>query len=136
MLLLIYRDGASLCGIFLAVHNAIQQLKMDDGVDVFTTVRQLQIRRPELCGNVVSLYKGYPRSNAKLLFLCMTSFFVFVYWLCSFAFSFSFLSRRISLYSGKYSQIPSINIFFFYFSLKMSHHNVILYCSFFLIVCK
>lgn len=42
-------DGAVLCGVFIAVHNAIQQLQMDDGVDIFTAVRQLQVRRPELC---------------------------------------------------------------------------------------
>uniref|UniRef100_K1QPY1 protein-tyrosine-phosphatase n=1 Tax=Magallana gigas TaxID=29159 RepID=K1QPY1_MAGGI len=42
-------DGASLCGLFIAVHNVIQQMNMDDRVDVFTAVRQLQIRRPELC---------------------------------------------------------------------------------------
>nr|XP_022308537.1 receptor-type tyrosine-protein phosphatase T-like isoform X2 [Crassostrea virginica] len=45
-------DGASLCGVFIAVHNAIQQLKMDSAVDVFTIVRQLQIRRPELCDSI------------------------------------------------------------------------------------
>nr|XP_022308872.1 uncharacterized protein LOC111114722 isoform X2 [Crassostrea virginica] len=53
------RDGASLCGIFMAVHNAIQQLEIDGGVDVFTTVRQLQIRRPELCGNVDEYTMAY-----------------------------------------------------------------------------
>nr|XP_034318918.1 receptor-type tyrosine-protein phosphatase alpha isoform X1 [Crassostrea gigas] len=42
-------DGASLCGLFIAVHNVIQQMNMDDRVDVFTAVRQLQIRRPEFC---------------------------------------------------------------------------------------
>eukprot|EP00105_Crassostrea_gigas_P044750 XP_019928898.1 PREDICTED: uncharacterized protein LOC105343469 [Crassostrea gigas] len=42
-------DGASLCGLFVAVHSVIQQMNMDDRVDVFTAVRQLQIRRPELC---------------------------------------------------------------------------------------
>ncbi|XP_065926562.1 uncharacterized protein [Magallana gigas] len=42
-------DGASLCGLFVAVHNVIQQMNMDDRVDVFTAVRQLQIRRPEFC---------------------------------------------------------------------------------------
>nr|XP_022308874.1 receptor-type tyrosine-protein phosphatase T-like [Crassostrea virginica] len=46
------RDGSSLCGVFIAVHNALQQLEMDGGVDVFTIVRQLQVRRPELCGNI------------------------------------------------------------------------------------
>nr|XP_034320846.1 uncharacterized protein LOC105334720 isoform X5 [Crassostrea gigas] len=44
-------DGASLCGVFLAVHNAIQQLGIDGWVDVFTTVRHLQVRRPEFCAN-------------------------------------------------------------------------------------
>ena len=128
MLLLIYRDGASLCGIFLAVHNAIQQLEMDDGVDVFTTVRQLQIRRPELCGNVVSLYKGYPRSNAKLLFLCMTSFFLFIGFVRLLFFLFS-LSEDKFIFRQIFSD--TIYKYFFYFSLKMSHHNVILYCSYF-----
>ncbi|XP_065926867.1 receptor-type tyrosine-protein phosphatase alpha isoform X2 [Magallana gigas] len=42
-------DGASQCGLFIAVHNIIQQMNMDDRVDVFTAVRQLQIRRPEFC---------------------------------------------------------------------------------------
>nr|XP_022311806.1 receptor-type tyrosine-protein phosphatase epsilon-like isoform X2 [Crassostrea virginica] len=46
------RDGASLCGVFCAVYNAIQQLTMDNEVDVFSVVRQLQIRRPELCSNL------------------------------------------------------------------------------------
>ncbi|XP_056002085.1 uncharacterized protein LOC125663226 isoform X2 [Ostrea edulis] len=46
------RDGASMCGIFCAVHNLIEQITLDDGVDVFTAVRQLQIRRPEFCANL------------------------------------------------------------------------------------
>nr|XP_022311896.1 receptor-type tyrosine-protein phosphatase mu-like isoform X4 [Crassostrea virginica] len=46
------RDGASLCGVFCAVYNAIQQLTMDNEVDVFSVVRQLQIRRPELCSTL------------------------------------------------------------------------------------
>ncbi|XP_061195011.1 receptor-type tyrosine-protein phosphatase epsilon-like [Saccostrea echinata] len=45
-------DGASLCGAFCALHNVIQQINMDDSVDVFTAVRQLQVRRPELCSNL------------------------------------------------------------------------------------
>lgn len=51
---LINSDGAILCGVFIAVHNAIQQMQMDDGVDIFTAVRQLQVRRPELCATFVS----------------------------------------------------------------------------------
>eukprot|EP00105_Crassostrea_gigas_P035037 XP_019919185.1 PREDICTED: receptor-type tyrosine-protein phosphatase alpha-like [Crassostrea gigas] len=42
-------DGASMCGVFCAVFNSIQQITMDDNIDVFTTVRQLQKRRPEFC---------------------------------------------------------------------------------------
>nr|XP_034319448.1 receptor-type tyrosine-protein phosphatase alpha [Crassostrea gigas] len=42
-------DGASMCGVFCAVFNSIQQITMDDNIDVLTTVRQLQTRRPELC---------------------------------------------------------------------------------------
>ncbi|XP_062607516.1 receptor-type tyrosine-protein phosphatase T-like isoform X2 [Saccostrea cucullata] len=43
------KDGASLCGVFCSVYNVIQQLTMDENVDVFTAVRLLQKRRPELC---------------------------------------------------------------------------------------
>nr|XP_022309642.1 receptor-type tyrosine-protein phosphatase mu-like isoform X2 [Crassostrea virginica] len=43
------KDGASMCGAFCAVFNCIQQIIMDDSVDVFTTVRQLQTQRPEFC---------------------------------------------------------------------------------------
>ncbi|XP_078328331.1 uncharacterized protein LOC111112065 isoform X4 [Crassostrea virginica] len=46
---IVSKDGASLCGVFCAVFNCIQQINMDDSVDVFTTVRQLQTRRPEFC---------------------------------------------------------------------------------------
>ncbi|XP_065924897.1 receptor-type tyrosine-protein phosphatase alpha isoform X4 [Magallana gigas] len=46
---IVSKDGASLCGVFCAVFNSIQQIIMDDNIDVFTTVRQLQTRRPEFC---------------------------------------------------------------------------------------
>ncbi|XP_062600665.1 receptor-type tyrosine-protein phosphatase T-like, partial [Saccostrea cucullata] len=46
-------DGAALSGVFCAVHNVIQQINMDACVDVFTAVRQLQVRRPEFCSNLV-----------------------------------------------------------------------------------
>ncbi|XP_062594500.1 receptor-type tyrosine-protein phosphatase T-like [Saccostrea cucullata] len=45
-------DGAVSCGVFCAVYNAIQQLSIDGVVDIFSTVRQLQIRRPELCSSM------------------------------------------------------------------------------------
>ncbi|XP_056002215.1 receptor-type tyrosine-protein phosphatase mu-like isoform X2 [Ostrea edulis] len=43
------RDGATLCGVFCAAHNVLQQLSMDGEVDIFAAVRQLHVRRPELC---------------------------------------------------------------------------------------
>ncbi|XP_062605223.1 receptor-type tyrosine-protein phosphatase kappa-like, partial [Saccostrea cucullata] len=44
-------DGAVLCGVFCAVYNVIQQLSVDGEMDIFSAVRQLQIRRPELCSS-------------------------------------------------------------------------------------
>ncbi|XP_056003140.1 receptor-type tyrosine-protein phosphatase epsilon-like isoform X1 [Ostrea edulis] len=46
------RDGATGCGMFCAVYNAVQQLQLDDEVDMFTVVRQLQIRRPEMISSL------------------------------------------------------------------------------------
>ncbi|XP_061180791.1 receptor-type tyrosine-protein phosphatase mu-like [Saccostrea echinata] len=42
------RDGATCCGVFCAVYNAIEQLQQDEEVDIFTIVQQLQCRRPEM----------------------------------------------------------------------------------------
>nr|XP_022307759.1 receptor-type tyrosine-protein phosphatase alpha-like [Crassostrea virginica] len=58
---IVSKDGASLCGAFCAVFNCIQQINMDNNVDVFTTVRQLQTRRPEFCstpGEYLLVYKA------------------------------------------------------------------------------
>eukprot|EP00105_Crassostrea_gigas_P000847 XP_011412802.1 PREDICTED: receptor-type tyrosine-protein phosphatase epsilon-like [Crassostrea gigas] len=46
------RDGAALCGVFCAVYNLIQQLTLDEEIDVFSAVRLLQTRRPELCSSL------------------------------------------------------------------------------------
>nr|XP_034320791.1 uncharacterized protein LOC105332872 isoform X4 [Crassostrea gigas] len=48
----ISRDGATMCGVFCAVYNLIQQLTMDEEIDVFYVVRLLQTRRPELCSSM------------------------------------------------------------------------------------
>ncbi|XP_065922317.1 receptor-type tyrosine-protein phosphatase C-like [Magallana gigas] len=45
-------DGAALCGVFCAVYNLIQQLTIDEEIDVFSVVRLLQTRRPELCSTL------------------------------------------------------------------------------------
>ncbi|XP_062572066.1 receptor-type tyrosine-protein phosphatase kappa-like [Saccostrea cucullata] len=42
------RDGATCCGVFIAVYNAIEQLQQDEEVDIFTIVQQIQCRRPEM----------------------------------------------------------------------------------------
>nr|XP_022306194.1 neurogenic locus notch homolog protein 1-like isoform X2 [Crassostrea virginica] len=46
------RDGASGCGVFCAVYNALQQLQQDDEVDLFTIVRLLQSRRPQMISDM------------------------------------------------------------------------------------
>uniref|UniRef100_A0A8W8NSI4 protein-tyrosine-phosphatase n=1 Tax=Magallana gigas TaxID=29159 RepID=A0A8W8NSI4_MAGGI len=51
-LAILSRDGASRCGEFCAVYNAIQQLQQDQEVDMFTIVRQLQSRRPEMISDL------------------------------------------------------------------------------------
>uniref|UniRef100_K1PLE8 Plasminogen n=1 Tax=Magallana gigas TaxID=29159 RepID=K1PLE8_MAGGI len=51
-IIVISRDGAALCGVFCAVYNLIQQLTMDEEIDVFSVVRLLQTRRPELCSTM------------------------------------------------------------------------------------
>lgn len=49
-----YRDGAGSAGIFCVLHNALQQLRMDGEVDILTTVRLIQTRRPEVITKLVS----------------------------------------------------------------------------------
>ncbi|XP_078330009.1 receptor-type tyrosine-protein phosphatase gamma-like [Crassostrea virginica] len=51
-LTILSRDGATGCGVFCAVYNAIQQLQQDEEVDMFTNVRQLQSRRPEMISSL------------------------------------------------------------------------------------
>ncbi|XP_034321090.2 receptor-type tyrosine-protein phosphatase epsilon [Magallana gigas] len=68
---IVSKDGASLCGVFCAVFNSIQQINMDDNIDVFTTVRQLQTRRPEFCSTqdeyslVYSTLQDYIESTSE-----------------------------------------------------------------------
>lgn len=49
-----YRDGAGPAGIFCVLHNALQQLRTDGEVDILTTVRLVQSRRPEVITKLVS----------------------------------------------------------------------------------
>ncbi|XP_078336467.1 receptor-type tyrosine-protein phosphatase U-like isoform X1 [Crassostrea virginica] len=45
-------DGAKGCAVFCAVYNAIQQLQQDGEVDLFTIVRLLQSRCPEMISDL------------------------------------------------------------------------------------
>nr|XP_022304830.1 receptor-type tyrosine-protein phosphatase alpha-like isoform X2 [Crassostrea virginica] len=51
------KDGAERVGVFCVLHNVLQQLRMDKEVDIFTAVRQIQTRRPE----VISKLEEYRR---------------------------------------------------------------------------
>lgn len=50
-----FRDGAEAVGVFCVLHNVLQQLHMDNEIDIFTAVRQIQIRRPEIVTKLVKL---------------------------------------------------------------------------------
>ncbi|XP_062600600.1 receptor-type tyrosine-protein phosphatase C-like [Saccostrea cucullata] len=52
-IIVLSKDGATGCGIFCAVYNAIQQLLQDNEVDMFTIVRQLQRQRPEMISSEI-----------------------------------------------------------------------------------
>eukprot|EP00105_Crassostrea_gigas_P001765 XP_011414057.1 PREDICTED: receptor-type tyrosine-protein phosphatase epsilon-like [Crassostrea gigas] len=52
--LVMSRDGATRCGPFLVVYNVLEQISVDREVDIFTAVRQIQIRRPECVSNGMS----------------------------------------------------------------------------------
>nr|XP_022308379.1 uncharacterized protein LOC111114378 [Crassostrea virginica] len=47
------KDGAEEVGVFCVLHNVLQQLRMDKEVDIFTAVRQIQTRRPEVISKLV-----------------------------------------------------------------------------------
>ena len=49
-----FRDGAVEVGVFCVLHNVLQQLRMDKEVDIFTAVRQIQTRRPEVISKLVN----------------------------------------------------------------------------------
>ncbi|XP_078330573.1 receptor-type tyrosine-protein phosphatase T-like [Crassostrea virginica] len=47
------KDGTEEVGVFCVLHNVLQQLRMDKEVDIFTAVRQIQTRRPEVISKLV-----------------------------------------------------------------------------------
>lgn len=44
-------DGAVRCGLFCAIFNIVESMKLDERVDIFEIVRQLKVRRPEFIQN-------------------------------------------------------------------------------------
>ncbi|XP_056002719.1 receptor-type tyrosine-protein phosphatase mu-like isoform X1 [Ostrea edulis] len=52
-------DGAGAAGIFCAVHNAVQELRRDGEIDLFTIVRQIHVRRPEVIGKLDEYRRCY-----------------------------------------------------------------------------
>nr|XP_022311206.1 uncharacterized protein LOC111116503 [Crassostrea virginica] len=64
-ILVLSSDGATRCGPFFVVYNALEQITVDREVDIFTIARQLQVRRTEfvstldeyqLCYDVIAEY--------------------------------------------------------------------------------
>ena len=55
MLFFFFRDGTGPAGLFAIVHNALQQLRLDEEVDIFNTVMQIQSRRPDVIASLVDI---------------------------------------------------------------------------------
>lgn len=51
----IFRDGTGPASLFAIVHNALQQLRLDEEVDIFNTVMQIQSRRPDVIASLVDI---------------------------------------------------------------------------------
>lgn len=48
------RDGAKCSGLFCALSLVLDRVKLEGRIDVFHTVRKLQIRRPQIVQSIVS----------------------------------------------------------------------------------
>ncbi|OWF53765.1 Receptor-type tyrosine-protein phosphatase T [Mizuhopecten yessoensis] len=53
------RNGCTQSGLFCCISNLRDQIKMDDGVDIFQTARQLKTRQPEALRDVVNILDYY-----------------------------------------------------------------------------
>ena len=58
-----FSDGCSSCDVFCAVMNIMENMQVDNELDLFQTVRQLQVRRPEFFSDYVS-----KRDKKKVLY--------------------------------------------------------------------
>ncbi|XP_062578851.1 receptor-type tyrosine-protein phosphatase gamma-like [Saccostrea cucullata] len=55
----ISKNGAGSAGVFCALYNAMEELHLDGVVDMFTIVRQIQYRRPEMFTNLEEYRRCY-----------------------------------------------------------------------------
>lgn len=51
-----FRDGAICSGILCAFFHSVEQVTIDDEIDLFQTVRQLNVRRPQFIQRLVSYF--------------------------------------------------------------------------------
>ena len=52
--LVLFRDGATKSGLFCAVSYMVERLKVEQEVDVFQSVKQMRINRPQIVPTMVS----------------------------------------------------------------------------------
>ncbi|KAJ8313177.1 hypothetical protein KUTeg_009270 [Tegillarca granosa] len=45
-------DGAKCCGLFCGLYTILQKIRHEDSVDIYQTVKQLQVRRPEFFSSI------------------------------------------------------------------------------------
>ncbi|XP_078329579.1 receptor-type tyrosine-protein phosphatase epsilon-like [Crassostrea virginica] len=64
-------DGATRCGPFCVVYNALEQITVDREVDIFTIARQLQVRRPEFVSTLEEYQLCYDTVGEYLLNDCV-----------------------------------------------------------------
>ena len=81
-----FRDGAERCGVFCAIYNCLQQMQTEDTIDVFTAVRHMRIRRPELCQTQV-FHCCFFQSSIR----CVTQkLYIALYYICYINFTYMF----------------------------------------------
>ncbi|XP_078329582.1 receptor-type tyrosine-protein phosphatase epsilon-like [Crassostrea virginica] len=69
--LVLSSDGATRCGPFCVVYNALEQITVDREVDIFTIARQLQVRRPEFISTLEEYQLCYDSVGEYLLNDCV-----------------------------------------------------------------
>nr|XP_022303636.1 receptor-type tyrosine-protein phosphatase alpha-like isoform X2 [Crassostrea virginica] len=66
-IIILSSDGATRCGPFCAVYNALEQITTDGEVDLFTIARQLKVRRPEFLSTLAEYQLCYDTVAEYLL---------------------------------------------------------------------